>query len=66
MGNVAPDGLQSVWQNDTYRQYRRNYLAGNVAGTLCAGCKVQNEVDFSYKPGKSFWRRVAGRKELSS
>jgi MoaA/NifB/PqqE/SkfB family radical SAM enzyme len=51
LGNVAAEGLQSVWQDENYLQFRRNYLAGNVKGTLCAGCKVQDEVDFSYRPG---------------
>jgi hypothetical protein len=46
MENVATEGLLSVWQNVNYLRFRRNYLAGNVEGTLCAGCKVQDEVDF--------------------
>ena len=50
LGNVAVEGLYGVWHNEKYLQFRRNYLAGNVKGTLCAGCMVQDEVDFSYKP----------------
>ena len=60
MGNAA-GGLENVWQNEKYLQLRRNYLAGNVAGTLCAGCKVQSEVDFSYKPRTSLRQRLAGK-----
>jgi len=58
MGNVGAEGLGSLWQDEAYLQYRRNYLAGNVKGTLCAGCQVQNEVDFSYKPKKSLMRKL--------
>jgi len=61
MGNVASAGLQSVWQNESYLRFRRNYLAGNVAGTLCAGCKVQDEVDFSYKPKRSLISQLLGK-----
>jgi hypothetical protein len=61
LGNVFEGGLQKVWQNENYLQFRRNYLAGNVAGTLCAGCKVQDEVDFSYKPKGWLIKRVLGK-----
>jgi MoaA/NifB/PqqE/SkfB family radical SAM enzyme len=62
MGNVATEGLLSVWQNENYLRFRRNYLAGNVEGTLCAGCKVQDEVDFSYKPKRSLAQRLLGKR----
>lgn len=58
MGNAGEDGLQKVWRNEKYLQFRRNYLAGNVEGTLCAGCKVQNEVDFTYKPKRTLRQRL--------
>jgi MoaA/NifB/PqqE/SkfB family radical SAM enzyme len=58
MGNAAKEGLQKVWRNEKYLQFRRNYLAGDVEGTLCAGCKVQNEVDFTYKPRISQIQRL--------
>jgi MoaA/NifB/PqqE/SkfB family radical SAM enzyme len=61
LGNVFKGGLQKVWQNDNYLQFRRNYLAGRVAGTLCAGCKVQDEVDFSYRPKRSLIGKVLGK-----
>ncbi len=57
LGN-AGDGLGNVWRNDNYLRIRRNYLAGKVAGTLCAGCQVQNEVDFSYKPKTPFLNKL--------
>lgn len=63
MGNVKDGGLQSVWQNDPYFQFRRRYLSGKVEGTLCDGCKVQNEVDFSYKPRSFFIDYLLGRQE---
>jgi len=58
MGNVATESLEKIWQNDKYLQIRRNYLAGQVAGTLCAGCQVQDEIDFSFKPKKSLMRKL--------
>jgi MoaA/NifB/PqqE/SkfB family radical SAM enzyme len=61
LGNVSDGGLQSVWQNENYLRFRRNYLEGNVEGTLCAGCKVQDEVDFSYKPKSSLAQRLLGK-----
>jgi len=63
MGNVAEKGLQAVWQNDTYLQFRRRYLEGKVEGTLCDGCKVQNEVDFSYKPRFFYINYLLGRQQ---
>jgi len=49
-GSVAEHSLETVWNNEAYTRYRRNYLAGNVCGTLCEGCTVQTEVDFKFKP----------------
>lgn len=63
MGNAAEKGLQSVWQNDTYLQFRRQYLGGKVEGTLCDGCKVQNEVDFTYRPRFFFINYLFGRQQ---
>jgi len=62
LGNLCEGGLEKVWQNDKYLQIRRNYLAGNVAGTLCAGCQVQDEIDFSFKPKKSLMQKLGWTK----
>lgn len=51
LGNVAQNSLYDVWNNKAYIDYRRNYLAGNLKGTLCEKCEVQDEIDFSYYPG---------------
>ena len=56
MGNVRSSSLKEVWNNEAYRNYRRNYLAGRIAGTLCEGCRVQEEKDFSYRP----WISLSG------
>ncbi len=61
LGNVAAEGLHSVWHNEKYLRFRRNYLAGNVKGTLCASCMVQDEVDFSYKPKRSLMQRLQSK-----
>ncbi len=61
LGNVAPAGLQSVWQNEKYLNFRRNYLARNIKGTLCEGCMVQDETDFSYKPKRSLIQRLKSK-----
>lgn len=50
LGNIKEQSLQSVWQGEAYTNYRRNYLAGDIGGTLCEGCKVQDEGDFKLKP----------------
>lgn len=57
MGNIVEGGLRNVWHKDSYMQFRRDYMAGHVEGTLCAGCKVQNEVDFTYRPKASLLKR---------
>lgn len=61
LGNVAEGGLQKVWQNQNYLNFRRAYLAGDTGGTLCEGCLVQDEVDFSYKPKRSLVKKVLGQ-----
>lgn len=61
-GNVSQDSLAEVWQGEAYTRYRQNYLAGELGGTLCEGCKVQDEVDFSYKPPGRWRRLLLGRK----
>ena len=61
LGNVVKQSLESVWQNKAYTQYRRNYLAGNVSGTLCEGCKVQEESDFKFKPSWSILGALSGQ-----
>ena len=63
MGNMSEKSLQSVWQNDTYLQFRRRYLAGQVEGTLCEGCKVQNETDFSCKPRFYLFNHLIGKQQ---
>ena len=64
MGNVTERGLQSVWQNDKYLQFRHRYLAGQVEGTICEGCKVQDEIDFSYKPRFYLLNSLLGRQQV--
>ena len=64
MGNVAAGGLETVWRNPGYLDIRRRYLAGRTGGTLCAGCKVQSEKDFSYKPRRSPLDRLLRRPPL--
>ena len=61
LGNVLKQSLESVWQNEAYTQYRRNYLAGKIAGTLCEGCKVQEEGDFKFKPSWSIVGALSGQ-----
>ncbi len=61
LGNVAKQSLQSVWQGQAYTEYRRNYLAGNICGTLCEGCKVQDESDFKFKPSFSMAGLLVGQ-----
>ncbi|MEJ2201732.1 MAG: SPASM domain-containing protein, partial [Desulfuromonadaceae bacterium] len=58
LGNVGEGGLQAVWQGQKYQQYRQNYLAGSLQGTLCARCQVQDEIDFSYKPKVSLAKKI--------
>jgi MoaA/NifB/PqqE/SkfB family radical SAM enzyme len=60
MGNAAEEGLQNVWRNEKYLQFRRAYLAGSTQGTLCHACQVQDELDFSFKPKKSLKRILWG------
>jgi hypothetical protein len=55
------ESLENVWQNEAYTQYRRNYLAGKVSGTLCEGCKVQEEADFKFKPSLSILGLLSGQ-----
>jgi MoaA/NifB/PqqE/SkfB family radical SAM enzyme len=50
LGNVNSQSLYQVWNDKPYTEFRRNYLAGNVQGTLCEGCEIQDEIDFSYQP----------------
>lgn len=54
LGNVSQKSLYEVWNDKPYLEYRRNYLAGNIKGTLCEKCQVQDEVDFSYRPKAGF------------
>lgn len=61
LGNVVKQSLESVWQNEAYTHYRRNYLAGKVSGTLCEGCKVQEEGDFKFKPSWSILGLLGGQ-----
>lgn len=61
LGNVTEHSLQDVWQGQAYTEYRRNYLSGNVCGTLCEGCKVQDEQDFKFKPPLSLSGLLVGR-----
>ena len=61
LGNVTERSLQDVWEGEAYTKYRRNYLAGNVGGTLCEGCKVQDEGDFKFKPSRSLSGMLVGQ-----
>ena len=61
LGNIAKQSLQSVWLGQAYTEYRRNYLAGNICGTLCEGCKVQDEGDFKFKPPLSISGLLVGQ-----
>lgn len=63
MGNVGQGGLQAVWQGKKYQDYRRNYHAGAVAGTLCAGCQIQDEKDFHYRPKFALLKHLVPQKE---
>ena len=63
MGSINEKGLQSVWQNDKYLKFRRRFLAGQVEGTLCERCKVQNEIDFSFKPRFYLINRLIGKQQ---
>jgi hypothetical protein len=60
LGNVMNQSVESVWQGEAYTAYRRNYLAGNIGGTLCEGCKVQDEGDFKFKPSWSMQGFIKG------
>lgn len=54
LGSVAKDTLYDVWNGEAYLNYRRNYLAGKIKGTLCEKCQVQDEVDFFFHPKLGF------------
>lgn len=58
LGNVTHKSLYEVWNDEPYINYRRNYLAGNVKGTLCEKCQVQDEIKFSYYPKLGFLNHV--------
>jgi len=60
MGNITSEGVQNVWRNDKYTNFRRAYLAGSTQGTLCHACQVQDEIDFSFKPKKTLKRILRG------
>ena len=62
-GSVADEPLSEVWNGQAYTDYRRNYIAGNVCGTLCEGCTVQTEFDFKFKPRKPWQRALLGDPE---
>jgi molybdenum cofactor biosynthesis enzyme MoaA len=64
LGNVMNQSVESVWQGEAYTAYRRNYLAGNIGGTLCEGCKVQDEGDFKFKPSWSMQGFIKGEPYL--
>jgi MoaA/NifB/PqqE/SkfB family radical SAM enzyme len=38
MGDGATTPLREIWNGDTYRRYRANFLKGDVKGTICDGC----------------------------
>jgi len=38
MGDVSKNTIREVWNNDTYKDYRKRYLTGNVKGLICDGC----------------------------
>jgi hypothetical protein len=38
MGNAATTPLRDIWNGDSYRHYRANFLKGDVKGTICDGC----------------------------
>jgi molybdenum cofactor biosynthesis enzyme MoaA len=38
MGDLKQDSLSAVWNGETYQRYRKNFLTGNVKGTICDGC----------------------------
>lgn len=59
-GNVTNQSVESVWQGEAYTGYRSNYLAGKIGGTLCEGCKVQDEGDFKFKPSWSIKGLIKG------
>jgi hypothetical protein len=61
LGNIVKPTLESVWQNEAYTQYRRNYLEGKVSGTLCEWCKAQQEGDCKFKPYWSILGFLAGQ-----
>ncbi len=61
LGNIENESLQNVWQGKAYTEYRRKYLSGNIGGTLCEGCKVQDEGDFKFKPPLSIAGLLVGQ-----
>ncbi len=38
MGDASKFDLREIWKNQTYLNFRRNFLTGNVKGTICDGC----------------------------
>ncbi len=38
MGDLTKSSLREIWQGPTYKQYRKNFLTGEVQGTACDGC----------------------------
>lgn len=38
MGDMKQKPLREVWNDTVYRNYRKNFLQGNVKGTICDGC----------------------------
>lgn len=61
LGNVTQQSVKDVWRGEAYTTYRQNYLAGNIRGTLCEGCQVQDERDFKFKPTLSLKGLLTGQ-----
>ncbi|MCD6385094.1 radical SAM protein [Candidatus Sumerlaeota bacterium] len=41
MGDLREQTLYEIWHSEKYRRYRQRFLAGELDGMLCAGCKKE-------------------------
>ena len=41
MGDLANERMSDIWQSARYADYRRRFVAGDIEGMICYGCRKQ-------------------------